>query len=157
MLLRDKCEKALNGTDEEGAFPTMTLVSGGIKVTAIPLPDKNPREKAETIQKSVEMVHNATTISSIVLLVDQVDSSIFDSRGKLVTLDGAPMTIEDALAKLFPMLLGIHPMFPVQGCQPDISSVFQWTNMAEQLRALGLWAYLANHIPNLSGPLQSMT
>ena len=98
---------------------------------AIPLPDKNPQEKAETIRKCVEMVHDAIIISLILLLVEKVDSSIFDDEGKIVTLNGAQMTIEDALAKLFPTLLGLHPMSPMQGCQPDISFVFQWTNVAE--------------------------
>ena len=103
----------------------MTLVVEGIKVTAVPLPDENPREKAGTIRKCVEMVHDAITISSIVLLVEQVDSSIFDNRGRIVTLGGAPMTIEVALAKSSPTLLGIHPMSPMLGYQPDISCVFQ--------------------------------
>ena len=71
------------------------------------------------------MVHNTITISSIVLLEEQADSSIFDNREKIVALDGTLMTIEDVLAKLFPTLLGIHPMSPVQGCQPDISLVFE--------------------------------
>ena len=81
----------------------------------------------------MEMVHDTDTVSSIVLLVEQVDSSIFDNRGKMVTLDEAPMTTEDALARLFPTLLGIHPMFPIQGCQPDISFGFQPTDMAGRL------------------------
>ena len=153
----DKIDRALNGADDESVFPSMSLVPGWIKVTAIPLPDNDPGEKVETIRKCVEMVHNAITISSIVLLVEQVDSSIVDDREKIVALNGALMTTEDALTELFPTLLVIKPISPVQGCQPDISFVFQWTNVAEQLRTLGLWAYLANHIPEPIGPLQSIS
>ena len=112
-------------TRVESALPSMSLVPGGIKVTAIPLPDNNPQEKVETIRKYVEMVHNAITISSIVLLVEQVDSGIFDDREKIVALNGALMTTEDALTELFPTLLVINPISPVQGCQPDISLVFE--------------------------------
>ena len=65
------------------------------------------------------------------------------------------MTIGDALARLFPTLLGTHPMSPVPGYQPDISFVFQLTNVAKQLRNLGLRSYLVSHIPDLIGPLQS--
>ena len=64
----------------------------------------------------MEIVYSAETVSSIVLLVEQVDSSIFDDRGEIITLDGDPIIMEDAQAKLFPTLLGIHPMSPVQGC-----------------------------------------
>ena len=45
--------------------------------------------------------------SSIVLLVEQVDNSIFGDRGEMITLDGDPMTMEDVLEKIFPTLLGI--------------------------------------------------
>ena len=156
LLLQDQCGKALNRSNEESVFPMMTLVAGGIKVTAIPLLDEYPREKAESIRKCVEMVHDVIAIFSMVLLVKQVDSSIFDNRGEIVTLDGTPMTIEDASAKLFPTLFGIHQMYPAQGCQPDISFVIQWTNVAKQLRILGLREYLVNHILDLIGPLQSI-
>ena len=145
----DKIDRALNGADDESVFPSMSLVPGWIKVTAIPLPDNDPREKVETIRKCVEMVHSAITISSLVLLVEQVNNSNFDNREKIVALDRTLMTIEDVLAKSLPTLLGIHPISPVQGCLPDISFVFQWTNVAEQLRTFGLQAYLENHIPEL--------
>ena len=64
LLLRAQYEKALNGTGEDSAFPTMTLVDGWIIVTTIPLLAGNSREKAETIQKYVEMVQDADTVSS---------------------------------------------------------------------------------------------
>ena len=105
------------------------------------------------IQKCVEIVYEAETVSLIVILGGQVDSSISDDRGEMITTDGDPMVMEDALVKLFPMLLGIHPMSPVQGYQPDVSFVFQRTNVAEQLRNLGLWSLLASHISDLIGPL----
>ena len=91
----------------------MLLVPGGIKVMAIPFPDDNPREKAETIQRCLEMVHNAITIASVVIVVEQVKSCIFENIERLVALDGVVMTIENALVKAFPMLLGIHPMSPI--------------------------------------------
>ena len=62
------------------------------------------------------MVHNAITITSVVIVVEQVNSCIFDNIERLVALDGVMMTIEDALTKAFPTLLGIHPMSPIQGC-----------------------------------------
>ena len=89
------------------------------------------------------------------IVVEQVDSCIIDNTARLVALDGVIMSIEDALAKAFPTLLGIHPMSPMQGCQPDIYFVFQRTNEAKQLEKLGLRAYLAAHIPELIGILQS--
>ena len=46
-------------------------------------------------------------------------------------------------------------MSPVQGYQPDTSFVFQHTNVAEQLRNLGLRSYLASHIPDLIASLRS--
>ena len=49
LLLWAQCEKALNGTDENSALHTMTLVDGGIRVMAIPLPAENSQEKVETI------------------------------------------------------------------------------------------------------------
>ena len=83
-------------------------------MTAIPLPDDNPREKAETIQKCLEMVHNAITIISVGIVVEQVNSYIFDNAEKLVAFDGVIMATEDALAAAFPTLLGIRPMSPMQ-------------------------------------------
>ena len=153
--LREKTDRAINETDVESVYPTMLLVPGGIKVTATPLPDDNPREKAEIIQKCLEMVHNTITITSVVIVVEQVNSCIFDNTDRLVALDGVVMSIESDLAKAFTMLLGIHPMSPIQGRQPDISSVFQRTNEAKQLEKLGLRAYLAAHIPELIDTLQS--
>ena len=63
----------------------MILVDGGIRATATPLPAENSRGKMETIRNCVEMVRDADTVSSVVLLVEQVDSrEFFDNRGKLL-------------------------------------------------------------------------
>ena len=116
-VIRD-CFCGLNETDDDGAFPTMTLVNGGFRVIATPLPAL-PRtlvKITETIQKCVEIVYSAETVSLIVILVEQVDSSIFYDRGEMITPDVVLMIMEDAVVKLFLTLLGIHPMSPVQGC-----------------------------------------
>ena len=81
-------------------------------------------------------LHNAAMVPSILILVEQVDSRFFDSRGRMITLDGAPMTIEDALARLFPTLLGIHPTSPVPGFQPDISFFLQRNNVPRNYKIL---------------------
>ena len=124
MQLREQIDRAINETDAESAYPTMLLVPGGNKVMAIPFPDDNPQEKAETIQRCLEMVHNVITIASVVIVVEQVNSCIFDNIERLVALDGVMMTIKDVIAEASPTLLGIHQISPIQGCQPDISFVF---------------------------------
>ena len=53
------------------------------------------------------------------------------------------LTTEAELAKLFPTLIGIHPLCPLPGCQPDITFIFQRTHEALQLKSLDLRAYLA--------------
>ena len=53
-ILRDHFDKAHKEANEGGAFPSLTLVEGGIQVTVIPLPPKNLRKKTEKIQGCVD-------------------------------------------------------------------------------------------------------
>ena len=92
----------------------MTLVDGGLNLTLIPLPVQKSREKTETFQKCVDIVHDAITVDTLPFVIKQVNSSIFEDRTKMVMYKGTTtmesLTIKDALAKLFPTLIGIHPL-----------------------------------------------
>ena len=50
--------------------------------------------------------------------------------------EGKHMSIAEVLQKLWPALIGIHPMYSEHGEQPDISFFFQRTNVSEQYKAV---------------------
>ena len=68
----------------------------------------------------MDIVHDTITVDTLPLVIKQVNSSIFEDRMKMVMYKGTTtmesLTIEAALAKLFPTLVGIHPMCPLPGC-----------------------------------------